>query len=155
MGKTTNIQSTLNALADAYIEAYKTTVGDMPNDYFITDVARSLTKIPAWTAAQKRQYVDKLYQDVEDQLTFDSQGKDNPTKSKQYYDKKAKAERLGPRIELEAMALDAVFELHKRWFEEYTGQEFTLDTKSQPARKLSKQEQHALQLIEARRVAAG
>jgi len=155
MAKTTNIQSTLNALADRYIEEYKTTVGDMPNDYFITDVARSITKIPAWSAAQKREYVDKLYQDVQDQLTFDSQGKDNPVKSKQYYDKKAKYERLAPRIELEAMALDTIFELYKAWFESYTGKEFTLNTKSQPARKLTKQEQAAIKAIEARRVAAG
>ena len=155
MAKTTNIQSTLNALADTYIEAYKTTVGDMPNDYFVTDVARSITKIPVWSAAQKRRYIEQLYQDVQDQLTFDSQGKDNPVKSKQYYDKKAKYERLSPRLELEAMALDEIFELHKPWFESYTGQEFTLDARWQPARKLSKKEQAAIKAIEARRAAAG
>ena len=154
MAKTTNIQSTLNALADAYVENYRNTVGDAPNDYFITDVARSLTKIPAWSAAQKRQYIDNLWAEVDRHATFDTKGKDNPAKSKQYYDAKAKYERLAPRIELEAMALDAVFEQHKAWFESYTGQEFTLNTKSQPARKLSKQEQAAMKAIEARRVAA-
>lgn len=154
MAKTTNIQSTLNALADAYIENYRNTVGDAPNDYFVTDVARSLTKIPAWSAAQKRKYIDDLYAEVERHRTFDSEGKDNPAKSKQYYDAKAKYERLSPRIELEAMALDAVFEQHKAWFESYTGQEFTLNTRSQPARKLTKQEQAAIKAIEARRAAA-
>ena len=153
MAKSTNIQSTLNALADAYIANYKDTVGDAPNDYFITDVARSLTKIPAWSAAQKRTYIDRMWDDVQRHATFDEAGRENETRSKQYYDAKAKYERLAPRIELEAMALDEVFDQHKTWFESYTNQEFMLDTKRQ-TRKLTKQEQDAIKAIEARRATA-
>jgi hypothetical protein len=152
MTKPKNISETLNTLANFYIESYKDTVGDAPNDYFVTDLARSFTKIPQWSAAQKRKYIDNLWSDVQRHMTYDEAGRENPSQSKQFYDANAKYERLAPRIEMEAMALDAMFDAHKDWFQDYTGQEFTTDTRSQ-ARKLTKQEQAAIKAIEARRVA--
>ena len=38
MANSKNISETLNTLANFYIESYKDTVGDAPNDYFVTDL---------------------------------------------------------------------------------------------------------------------
>lgn len=89
-------------------------------------------------------------------VAFDSDGTvlGDQDQSADYIRFKEKYERLAPKIELEAIAFDHVFDEYKAWFLEYTGQNYDLPQKSSTTRKLSKQEQAAMKAIEARRVAA-
>ena len=70
-----------------------------------------------------------------------------------YHDAKQRYETLGPRIELEAMAFDEMFEHHKAWFLEYTGDHLDTSGAKAPANKLTKAQQAALKAIEKRNVA--
>lgn len=147
-----DINKALDKLANLIVENYKVSVGDEPTDFFVQDMAKSIVKMPIWGAQSKRKYIDKLFADMESQLAYDSEGRDNPTRyNQEYYKAKNRYESLAPRLEQEAQSYDLLAEAYKTWFHDYTGQEFSLDYTYTPNRKRSKAEQNAMAAIEARR----
>lgn len=156
MAKVENINVTLDKLANYTVTTHNDVTGQIANDWFISDVARTIVKVPMYAAKNKRAYIDKMHADMMACVAFDSDGTvlGDQDQSADYIRFKEKYERLAPKIELEAIAFDHVFDEYKAWFLEYTGQNYDLPQKSSTTRKLSKQEQAAMKAIEARRVAA-
>lgn len=151
----TKIVETLNTLADLIVDNYTTEVGDQPNDYFITDVARSITRMPFYSAKNKRDYIETLYGNIRSTTCYE-EGTDQPLpdneQPKAFHDAQDKYNRLAPKLEVEAMSFDALGKFYVKWFEQYTGQEFVMNNgPARPANKLTKQQQAALKAIEARR----
>ena len=155
MAKVENINVTLDKLANYSVTTHNDVTGQVANDYFITDVARTLVNVPIYAAKNKRDYIDKLYANMMAYVTFDEDGTVLENQSREYFNAKDKYERLAAKIELEAIAFDHVAEQYKTWFAAYTGQDYDEPKTSSTTRKLSKQEQAAMKAIEARRVAAG
>lgn len=154
MAKVENINVTLDKLANYTVTTHNDVTGQVANDYFITDVARTLVNVPIYAARNKRSYIDKLHAEMMAYATFDEDGTVLENQSKEYFNAKDKYERLAPRIELEAIAFDHVADQYKAWFKDYTGQDYDEPKTPSTTRKLSKQEQAAMKAIEARRVAA-
>lgn len=153
MTKSMTITETLDTLANLIIENYKDHVGDIPNDYFVKDVAMGITKVPYWSAQSKRNYIERLHGLVLSSTQYDVDGKplSDKDQGKAYHDAQDKYERLAPRLEMEAMSFDALAVEYTKWFEQYTGEEFILDQRKAPANKRSKAEIAAMKAIEARR----
>ena len=150
------LMNALNTLADATIQTITDTTGNQPNDYAVRDVARSIATKPYYDAQRKRKYVDGLFANIAASTVYE-QGTNQPLSDseqpKQYHDAKQRYEILAPRIEMEAMAFDAMFEMHKAWYLEYTGQDLDTSGAKAPANKLTKAQQAALKAIEKRNVA--
>ena len=150
------LMNALNALADTTIQIITETTGNQPNDYAVRDVARSIATKPYYDAQRKRKYVDGLFANIAANTVY-HEGTDKPLadnhQPKQYHDAKQRYETLGPRIELEAMAFDELFEQSKAWFLEYTGDHLDTSGAKAPANKLTKAQQAALKAIEKRNVA--
>ncbi len=154
MAKVENINVTLDKLANYTVTTHNDVTGQVANDYFITDVARTLVNVPIYAAKNKRAYIDKLHADMMAYVTFDEDGTVLENQSREYFNAKDKYERLAAKIELEAIAFDHVAEQYKAWYKDYTGQDYDEPKTPSTTRKLSKQEQAAMKAIEARRVAA-
>jgi len=155
MAKVENINVTLDKLANYSVTLHNEWTGQVANDYFITDVARTLVNVPIYAAKNKRDYIDKLYANMMSYVTFDEDGTVLENQSREYFNAKDKYERLAAKIELEAIAFDHVASHYKAWYKEYTGRDYDEPKTPSTTRKLSKQEQAAMKAIEARRVAAG
>ena len=154
MAKVENINVTLDKLANYSVTTHNDVTGQVANDYFITDVARTLVNVPIYAAKNKRSYIDKLHAEMMAYATFDEDGTVLENQSREYFNAKDKYERLAAKIELEAIAFDHVADQYRAWFKEYTGQDYDAPKAPSTTRKLSKQEQAAMKAIEARRVAA-
>ena len=156
MAKVENINVTLDKLANYTVTTHNDVTGQVANDFFTTEVARTLVNVPMYAAKNKRAYIDKMHADMMACVAFDSDGTvlGDQDQSADYIRFKEKYERLAPRIELEAIAFDHVADQYKAWFKDYTGQDYDEPKTPSTTRKLSKQEQAAMKAIEARRVAA-
>jgi len=156
MAKVENINVTLDKLANYTVTTHNDVTGQVANDYFTTDVARTLVNVPIYAAKNKRSYIDKLHAEMMACVAYDSDGVvlNDQDQGKEYQQAKEKYERLAPRIELEAIAFDHVADQYKAWYKDYTGQDYDAPKAPSTTRKLSKQEQAAMKAIEARRVAA-
>lgn len=151
------LMNALNALADTTIQIITETTGNQPNDYAVRDVARSIATKPYYDAQRKRKYIEsKLLGDIAANTVY-REGTNEPVPENeqppQYHAAVARHKNLGFRIELEAMAFDALFEKHKAWFLEYTGDHLDTDGAKAPANKLTKAQQEALKKIEQQRLA--
>ena len=152
MTKSKTIVETLDTLTNLIIDNYKNHVGDAPNDWGVTDIARSIAKMPFWSAKNKRDYIDRLRADIAGNTQYvDGEALPEPDQGQAYHDAKRKYERIAPNVEIEAMAFDALGEIYAQWFKDYTGQEFSLyGNNTKNVVQLSKKQQAAMRAIEAR-----
>lgn len=153
MAKVENINVTLDKLANYSVTIHNDTTGQVANDRFITDVARTIVNVPIYAAKNKRSYIEKMYADMMAYVSYDNNDKVASVQSDKYYQAKERYEYLAPILDDEAIAFDHIAETYKAWFKEYTGQDYLESTRNQP-KQLSKEKQAKLAAIEARRVAA-
>ena len=153
MAKVENINVTLDKLANYTVTTHNDITGQVANDKFITDVARTLVNVPIYAARNKRSYIEKMYADMMAKVVFDNNDKVATVQSDDYYKLKDRYEYLAPVLDDEAIVFDHIADVYKAWFTEYTGQDYDAPTTSKP-KQLSKEKQDKLADIEARRVAA-
>jgi len=153
MAKVENINVMLDKLANYTVTTHNDVTGQVANDKFITDVARTLTNVPIYAARNKRSYIEKMYAEMMAYVSYDNNDKIATVQSDKYYQAKDRYEYLAPKLDDEAIAFDHVADVYKAWFTEYTGQDYDAPTTSKP-KQLNKEQQNKLAAIEARRVAA-
>ena len=85
MAKVENINVTLDKLANYTVTTHNDITGQVANDKFITDVARTLVNVPIYAARNKRSYIEKMYADMMAKVVFDNNDKVATVQSDDYY----------------------------------------------------------------------
>jgi hypothetical protein len=154
MAKVENINVTLDKLANYTVTTHNDVTGQVANDFFTTDVARTLVNVPIYAAKNKRAYCETLLANVMANTIYDEDQKIAHTQTAQYYQAKERFERLSPKIEREAIVFDHIADSYKAWFKEFTGQDYDLPRSGAAKPAISKADQKLMDAIKERVAAA-
>lgn len=154
MAKVENINVTLDKLANYTVTLHNDITGQVANDFFTTEVARTIVNIPIYAAKNKRSYCDTLLATVMAHTIYDEDQKIAHTQTAQYYQAKERFERLSPKIEREAIVYDHLADEYKAWFEAYTGQNYDEQKSGASKPAISKADQKLMDAIKERVAAA-